>query len=467
MSGTSPVSVFDHAALTAAEQGLRTTDSWLHEPDPRFTVPPFILFAAKLRTITYNRIRMTGNIASKAPTDGRRKPFTDEERRTIALLRYRPVQGRLITWQTIGEMVDREPRLLHNVVDQAFERGLVKVVEVVQRPIECSRDRDLELDLRDAFPKLEKVIVVNSTPLIRNTATGSGSESAELQKDDLVHRALGVAMAKEISDGLIFRANSVIGVGAGRGVYYTLEALAREHSLPYSGVTILSLTGAVHAQDYLGTEPVHLDADTHALLLTMCFRPNVSVSVQYVKHAITNENLSRLENSRRQTILDDETWRKIKVTHALVGIGVLARGHRFFEEVQPLALAGTTTAGAVQGGDGGSVLDPIWKDLKRLVDLSRQVGTCDWNPIGDICHHLFYIDPPPSVRVSPQHEASLKQLIEEINGKLLNISKRQLQSIESITIVAGTKRKALAIRKLLRDDSYPISILCTDNTAAG
>lgn len=60
--------------------------------------------------------------------------------------------------------------------------------------------------------------------------------------DDGVHRILGEATARLLSTGPLFRDGDVIGLGSGRGVYYTVDALTRLPALRVSDVTLVSLT---------------------------------------------------------------------------------------------------------------------------------------------------------------------------------------------------------------------------------
>ena len=60
----------------------------------------------------------------------------------------------------------------------------------------------------------------------------------------------------------------------------------------------------------------------------------------------------------------------------------------------------------------------------------------------------------------------VQHLIDKINSRMLNVTAAQLESINNIIVVAGTSRKALAIRELLEHSQYNIRYLCTDSIAA-
>jgi len=83
------------------------------------------------------------------------------------------------------------------------------------------------------------------------------------------------------------------------------------------------------------------------------------------------------------------------------------------------------------------------------VRLCDELSSSGYNPVGDICHQLFYVHPPPGVPVNATKAAQLRRAMDEVNASLLNVSVEQLQSVKELYIVAGTERKAAAARELV------------------
>ena len=251
---------------------------------------------------------------------------TDEECRAIALARLRPFADecnklRLPTWEELAPRFhDRDPPVLRHAMERAFCQRLVRAITLPKPPIECPQNQALEIELRDTYRKLRSAIVLDTDPVF-HTLQGS-----DPQADDEVHRVLGHAMARIIAQGLIFDDGNVIGLGAGRGVYHTVDALSTHEPQHLNGITVVSLTGSVQVRDYMTQVALHMDADTHGLILMKCFN---AAQIRFISASICQADEKELLRVRNQTVLRADSWEKLKPTHALVGIGVLAPGHRF------------------------------------------------------------------------------------------------------------------------------------------
>ena len=75
----------------------------------------------------------------------------------------------------------------------------------------------------------------------------------------------------------LFRSGDAIGLGSGRGVFTTVDALANFPRLRVPGVTLLSLTGDVYPRHHSRDPNLCLDADTHVNLLGRCFAQDVTL----------------------------------------------------------------------------------------------------------------------------------------------------------------------------------------------
>src|SRR6266496_3683459 len=175
------------------------------------------------------------------------RPITDEERRYIAIAkRTLKSNGEFPTWEELAAEFGRDERVIRQADKEAFALGLVKIIGTPKHPIVCERAKRLENELKRRYHKLSSVIVADVSPVCKAV----GMYGPRL--DDEIHRVLGHAMANVIEEGLIFRSGDIIGVGAGRGVYYTVAALcAAPQPLFCERISVLSLTGSVEATAYI------------------------------------------------------------------------------------------------------------------------------------------------------------------------------------------------------------------------
>jgi len=331
-------------------------------------------------------------------------------------------------------------------IKRACEKHLVRLVPVPQPLDKSELDDDLAQQVKDAFD-------LNQVRILNIASADQADEQKDRRFDDHVHRKLGQLAAGAISDSPMFRRGDVVGIGSGRGVYYTVATLKDFKPLPTEDITLISLTGALYARNHALDLTRCLDADYHVALLAVCFKN--SVRTYTIPDAIAN-NESKISEIRRATVLHTARWPHVH--HALLGVGVLSRGHRFWEEANaPLK-------------DQEPRLDPIRAPLKDLVAKCDEIGKkfqgTHYCPAADIGNSLFFVRPPKSVSLAPGDESLIRDKIDKINSLLLNVSKQQLQSIDSLILVAGTKKKTLAIQELLTSREYQIRYLYTDSQTA-
>jgi DNA-binding transcriptional regulator LsrR (DeoR family) len=367
-----------------------------------------------------------------------RKPkreITDDERIDIALKYYKPG----ITLKALQQQFQRHPSTLSRAMTEAFEQGLVEVKKVERA--HYRQDADLEEQLKESF-KIQ-------LPLVVDTEIRQNLGDAALAGDK-VHAILGSVAASLITKGALFRPNDVIGVGSGRGVFHTIESL-EQHRLGVPNITLVSLTGNVGARSHAQKINVQMDADTHVDMLSKSFSQKIESFK--ISSLVSHRDTAVLKALREETWLSTTQWRA--PTIALIGVGTMGPGHRFYELAnsndtpQPMFLA-------------------LKEDLQNLIKLCKKIQSVygDYCPVGDICNNLFFVTPPSHVRVSSHDENEIRSTIKGINSKLLNIDDDQLQQIDNLMMVAGTAQKALAIRELLVHRGYKIRILCTDVAAA-
>jgi DNA-binding transcriptional regulator LsrR (DeoR family) len=309
--------------------------------------------------------------------------------------------------------------------------------------IHVSRVQKLEQQLIDTFTTLRLALVVN-TPTSVDTPHATPQDSAVLS--DRVHQDLGKALARLCCEGL-FRDNDRIGFGSGRGVYYTLQALRTMPRLRIRDTALLPLTGDVYAWDHARKLTESMDADAHVKMFGEC------LSFDSFQNRIGRPIIPKarvFKAARDQTWLGVKPWRP--PSHALLGVGVLGPGHRFYEEAKT--------------PQTNSYLSRIADELRTLLDLAdsltRPNDPVPYFPIGDISNNLFFVNPPKGVSVRPSIKKEIRTVITRINMRLLNVSESELKQINGIILVAGTLPKALALRDLLMNPEYSIQVLCTD-----
>jgi hypothetical protein len=218
----------------------------------------------------------------------------------------------------------------------------------------------------------------------------------------------------------------------------------------------MSLTGALYPEAHDDNLNVLLDADFHTGLLSVCFsRP---LTQRMISCSIAPDDVDK---RRRDTWLDHNAFREHVPSMAIVGVGVLCGGrHRFYEAVK--------RNNPVPGLKGKAL-----ENLGTLVSLADRHTNEIYCPVADVCNRLMYIEPPRSYKkVIPSADARrIRDLIEEINKRLLTVSLDQLGTVGGLVLVAGTRAKTTAMLKLLEDGEQTpprvrVQVVCTDAVTA-
>jgi DNA-binding transcriptional regulator LsrR (DeoR family) len=325
------------------------------------------------------------------------------------------------------------------------------------------------------------------------------SEESSLTSDQS-HTQLAYHTAQSIADAPgFFPENAVIGIGSGRAIHYLVESF-RLLSKPFNvkNTTIMSLSGTIYPDvpkaDFVSRQDQLLDADINAALFAQLFNQLTRVrticfpiALHSVDAMRRNTWLYSPEDSGPQTDKDADIYASNRFSEhtpnfAFVGVGVLNRNHRLFREMQrpendPLP---------------STMLDPIRDNLRELIHASQTIterymahasktitdkrkGPIPYFPVADICHRLLFIDPPNEFTLATGEEDHLRSLINKVNTNMLTVTKRQLNKINNVVLIAGTEEKSIAIQRLLeRNDPTKnknkecpvIRTLCTDEATA-
>jgi DNA-binding transcriptional regulator LsrR (DeoR family) len=380
--------------------------------------------------------------------------FSSSQKAEIALARFeplkrggapRPYSELIAEFGQSGNDADEEVsvKTIQKAIRDAFHEGLV-TLEKAEAVIDYDRDPALERALCDRFSLKTAIVVVPKSRLESTT----------------LHVHLGHAMATEIHNNAkyIFRhSGDIIGLGSGRGPHYTVQALTRfQKKFEIDSISLISLTGSLFPQmaTHLDFE---LDADTHTAFFGKYFRG--SVDTRPIVYPIAHEPHEK-KAVIQKTWLSTKNFPKHIPHHAIVGVGVLSH-HRASQELRKLLPAQRPP----------EMLEPIFEILKELVIVSDSImkHNHDYCPVGDLCNRFFLIPPPKHLKA--HHKVAIQErlmpLIDQINERLLTITKTQLGQVANVMLVAGTKDKARAIHYLLTLSICRINMLCVDQDTAG
>jgi DNA-binding transcriptional regulator LsrR (DeoR family) len=324
-------------------------------------------------------------------------------------------------------------------ITEAFRKRLISIETRFIPSFET--DDSLARALQAKFPRLKLAIVARMP---------KGIDS------DKTHRNLGYAMARQIQgDPFFFRDGDVVGLGSGRGTYFTIAALNELDNVQVGEISLMSLTGSLFSQRSKDRENFLFDADIHAALLAQHFLGQIQVRPICSPIAQSIQDRAKVI---RETWLGED-YDKHVPTHAIVGVGVLAEQHRFCQEVT--------------SGQKAPVLRSISDDLKTLVRIVGEItrsydGKVPYCPVADICNRLLVVPHPDDLASSLRRRVSgdVEKLVSKINAHLITATKTQLSRVQNVILVAGTPIKARAILSLLQHSVAKVHTLCTDSEVA-
>ncbi len=168
-----------------------------------------------------------------------RRSLSDKARIKMTLERFSPMlEGKQpLSLKVLSKQNDnRAVGVISRAISEALEKKLVTITMHHERVGVPNRVVELEARLKETFQKLRSVVVVD-TP--------------EQDSDD-IHRDLGYMLAKVISSwDLWINDYDAVGVGSGRGPYFTvssLKELARKSRISADHITLISLTGIISPQ---------------------------------------------------------------------------------------------------------------------------------------------------------------------------------------------------------------------------
>jgi hypothetical protein len=377
------------------------------------------------------------------------KKLSDEGKIKLTLDRFAPMKVGLPPepYLELSKKYHLSEKTIQAAISDAFQRGLV-IVQGTRLPPVYKESAYLEALILEKYRFLHTAVVIDV-----NAANADG---------EVIHRSLGHAMAHRIHHSAIkFQPSGVIGIGTGRAVHYTAEALARLPPLSVSDITVMSLTGSFfmltsRTIDQNNMDGGLVDADTNTALLLKYFRG--PVNMKPISFPIAH-SLPTRDSVIRHTWLHAPEYNRHTPSHAIIGLGMFSEDNGLVQEVR-------------RSKEGRSpALEPIWPELRKLIENIDSVRNAypDYCPVGDICNHLFLVPPPPSVKIDnfmKRMVSSIKESISIINNMLLTADAGQLRKIRNVMLVAGTMQKAGGIRHILNNEHVFVHALCVDREVA-
>ena len=324
-----------------------------------------------------------------------RRPMTDEERVRIALARFDGMNetGTLHPIKQLKEEFRRDPAVISKAISAAFRERLVEVRVVDRRVVQPKRNPSVEQRLVSRFPCLHASIVVDCG----DQPPADLDSRPALRRNDEIHARVGRAMAHSIAAGPLIRDGDIIGLGGGRGVNYAVNSPFHFPALRANGVTVVSLTGSNYARLHGGNPNVRLDADTNVSLFGPQFANEVTM--RFMSYPIVAEPDDATEIVKRRIAVNGATSSPGRITAALVGTGVFAIGHRFFQETK------------VREKERDHNLAPIFDLLKQLAEACRPRTTPIYSPVADMANRLFYVHPPRSLAIPSREEQNIRDIL--------------------------------------------------------
>lgn len=418
---------------------------------------------------------------------GRKRPLTELDllaRRAAQLFYEKDLAYSAIETQLVAEGFDvrgeRDVRFLLSRARDADRRLIALKAEPAGSAVPPIHDA-LSAALADEFDI--PVVLVAKTGLLASESGARSDlprEKADLENDEL-HRLLGALTARHVLP--VIRDGDLVGVGAGRGVAFTIDALRPlfERRTALRDVRVQSLVGAVNVYQTWGRFPENLEADNNASKLATIFeleRPNVvpvgllgvlddspadptlSELRQYlecrpeftVAQALESldadsqlplvdlietleERLAETDADQRQSLRDrvlakyaphlaDEAGERMQV--ALFGFGVLGPRHhllRFERLVSP-------------------AIRPELDALSALAEIHQELQ----HAVVDVCNHFSLI---PAAGVPDDILAQAHVVVRRLNRKLLVVKPSVLDRAREKVLVGGGHAKWRALEGIL------------------
>jgi DNA-binding transcriptional regulator LsrR (DeoR family) len=381
-------------------------------------------------------------ISSGAKNAKKRRPIQSQEKAEIAVERFAGYrkEGKPTSITALATKYDRAPAVIVRSIKSALQDGLVEIRRTAGAGSPALHE-GLAEKLKSAFPNLRRVLVVQ--PIPRRPASKDPI-------DDPLNIDLGKAIAKMLAQTEMID-DEAWAIGSGRACWRSLAALRDLDPKLRAKTHLVSLTGNFFNRPDT-TMGFWLSADHNAALFASCFDDSVRpyVRQELIMAPLVYAEAAAMENARKTTALADDCWKELHVKKGLIGVGEsLTPGHKFFDS---------------SSGD----LKPVHADmtiLRNVCDKLVSRFSSQWVPVCDTSNRLIWVPAPKDLpEPDPEIVKEIRPLLKSINSKLLSVTNKQLKSVPTLILVAGSVQKAPAIYEWIQ--RYKVRYLCTDIDAA-
>lgn len=347
---------------------------------------------------------------------------------------------RFYEWEDNGKLVNNQSGVAEDLnIDTHAAGELLKYARVnklihirTSGPYEAHVDEELSIRLKEGFPNLHEAIVVQVPSRVRDL--NSDNSDPRTEKSSEIHLYLGQVMGENLFTNAVIRSGDLIGVGSGRGSYYTCKSFQ-------------FLTGTTFFQTPHGARPRRL-----ARLRIQCLTGRCGI-VERWKDPFSDSSMDApdVANELARGVTDPTLH--IVSSSILDGSSTLLSLEKW--ESRPEKVPNIVIAGIGRLGDGHRFLDPACLEVKPIREQLEQLRASSEYPIGDICNRLFVAAPDDKI---PQ---PVKNLIEEINSRLLTVTGEHLSMVENTYLIAGGSHKSECITHLLQKEPFMSTSRCT------
>lgn len=358
--------------------------------------------------------------------------------------------GKAITAKTAERYVRRE-----------FKRGHFHVRRVSMVP-EPERDGAAEKRLEDKWRECG----VHNFIVIKSREGDYGS--------DFIHSQLGYALTTYLTNyASFFDDGDRIGIGSGRAVHAVVNCFLRHRSKSLSNIFLMSLTGSIYPHFTNTDNSTIVDADSNVLKFIPYFTNPIDVKLMSSQIAYSNI----IEEKKKRWIsisdnlydsfgnpiddIDAETRMRIP-TCSFVGIGVFHDGHRLYDYIK------SVKEGKI---DDDIYFKSIKRDLEEAYNINNDtLHSHGYVPLADLCNRFFVVNAPKGTKHIQKTDNITKDLTklvnEKINPKLMTVPKTMLRHVPRNVLIAGTSKKAHAVRTMIERKYVKFKFICINSDIA-
>lgn len=323
-----------------------------------------------------------------------------------------------LSYEELGEKYHCAPSTIHRWVHKWLaEKGRFELVD--------RRDGRMPAWVVGVDERLERALVTKTGIWRARVAHVSGAEAANAdhylgdpraeaaraahRAGDELHRALGEVAAEVLVNRL--QRKSTVGVASGRGVAYSIDALAEQANRTalhgYDDVQVASLCGGVRVGSWASPDLRDLDADENALVLA----------------AVLGVGRDAVTLMGPVTVDHDEApssgWSRV-LNLALVGLGELSSGHHLLRERRHL----------------GALAEPLARIARWQAREPRLV-------VAEIGHRLF------PIRERGDLPTEFLAAIDQANRVVRAVPADALRQAHEVILVAAGAQKLNALVHLV------------------